>query len=530
MTIKGSCTTVSSVDSTRTALRARTRWSAAKVALRSSVCRFFIGALLVHAGFAAHAAPGDLDSTFGASSALPGTVLTDVASSSNDIAAKVLAQPDQKVVVIGQCSQPGSSRDFCVARYNADGTPDTSFGVAGKRIYAVTTDQDLAYGAALQQDGKLVVVGSCNGDFCALRVTATGVLDSSFGTASNGITLLPFGSGNSSARDVAIQPDGKIVLVGECLNGASTEFCVARLTTVGALDTTFGVNGKVNYPAGNNGYDLPNALAIESGGRIVVAGHCSNGTYQKFCTTRITPSGALDNGFSGNGRVITPIGTGDDIATSVVIQPNGLIVVGGNCLGVSDLDFCAVRYNTNGTENAPFGIAGKLLSPVSTGRDTGGYITLQPDGKILQAGECGSVSQYCVQRYQDSGVLDTSFGTGGRVFLSLGSSEAMGKAIALQFDGNILVTGLCTGANGQTEFCTARFEGGAFGYLTCSLDLDGSKQVDQAVDALIGTRIALGMRGSAVIAGISFPSSASRTTWEAIRGYLKTQCQMSIAP
>jgi uncharacterized delta-60 repeat protein len=488
------------------------------------------GMLLAHAGFLVHAAPGDLDPTFGASSALPGTVLTDVATNSNDSAVKVLVQTDRKVIVVGRCNQQGTSLDFCATRYNADGVLDTGFSGDGKQVFAMTASPDFAYGAALQSDGKLIIVGSCDGDFCALRLTSTGLPDSSFGSAGSGVMIMPMGTGASAARDIAVQPDGKIVLVGECLNGASTEFCVARLTTAGALDTTFGVNGKVNYAAGNNGYDLPNALAIESGGRIVIAGHCSNGSHQKFCTTRIMPSGALDNGFSGNGKVITPIGTGDDIATSVVIQPNSLIIVGGNCLGVSDLDFCAVRYNTNGTENASFGTAGKLLTPVSTGRDTGGYISLQPDGKVLQAGECGGVSQYCVQRFYENGVLDTSFGTGGRVFLSLGSSDALGKAIALQYDGNILVTGLCAGAGGQTEFCIARFEGGAFGYRTCSPDLDGDNRVDQAVDALIGTRIALGMRGSAVIAGISFPASASRTTWEAIRGFLNSQCQMLIAP
>ena len=248
-------------------------------------------------------------------------------------------------------------------------------------------------------------------------------------------------------------------------------------------------------------------------------------------TTHAAP-GNLDTTFgSGTGKIITAIGSGEDTARALAVQPDGKIVVAGSGSNRSDNDFCIARYDANGVLDATFGSTGKVITAIGASDDYADALAIQPDGKIVVAGECsnGSTYDFCLARFLPSGALDTSLNSTGKVITAIGAGNDYASAIAQQPDGKIVVAGTCS--NGiNNDFCLARYEGGPFDARNCSMDIDGDNQVLATTDSLIHARIALGLTGNAVISGITFASHATRTTWPAIRDYLVSQCGMSIVP
>ena len=417
----------------------------------------------------------------------------------------------------------------------APGDLDTTFGAGfGMVRTAIGTGIDLGNAIALQPDGKIVVAGYCwNGsdyDFCLARYLANGTLDTSFG--SGGTVITPIGSANDYGRAIALQPDGKIVVAGICRGASDQDVCLARYQANGSLDTSFNLTGKVISPIGSSG-DSAQAIALQPDGKIVVAGRCYNGNNVDFCLARYHPNGALDTSFDSDGKVITPIGSSGDSAQAIALQPDGKIVIAGYCYIGSNDNFCLARYHPNGALDTSFDSDGKVITPIGSSSNSAGAIALQPDGKIVVAGRCdnGGNDDFCLARYQANGTLDTSFGSAGngKVITSIGSGNDQANALALQPDGKIVVAGVCWNGSND-DFCLARYEGGPFGYQNCKLDIDGDGVVLATTDALILARVALGMTGNAVINGISFASHATRTTWPDIRDYLVSQCGMTLAP
>jgi uncharacterized delta-60 repeat protein len=494
---------------------------------RHWLARFSI-ALAFCAATAPHAAPGDLDTAgFGLGT---GKVVTPIGSSI-DYARAVALQPDGKIVVAGVCDN-GSSYDFCLARFLPTGALDTSFNATGKVFTPIGPNTDYATAVALQPDGKIVAAGECyngaNYDFCLARFLPSGALDTSFNAI--GTVITPIGSGNDSATAVALQPGGKIVVSGVCDNGSSYDFCLARFLPSGVLDTSFNATGTVMTSIGMS-RDIANAIALQPDGKIVVIGYCYSGTNDDFCLARFLPSGALDASFNAIGTVIAPIGSSDDTATAAALQPDGKIVVTGYCYNGTDYDFCLARFLPNGTLDTSFNSTGKILTPIGSSEDYARAIALQPDGKIVVAGRCfhGTNNDFCLARFLPSGALDTSFNATGTVITPIGSSNDYATAVALQPDGKIVAAGYCS--NGSSEdFCLARYEGGPFDARNCSMDIDGDGLVLATTDSLIHARVALGITGPAVIGGITFAPHATRNTWPLIRDYLVTQCGMSLVP
>src|SRR6266702_1946540 len=193
----------------------------------------------------AEAAPGDLDPTFGSG----GKVTTPIGTSSDQPFA-VAVQSDGKIVAAGE-SFNGSDFDFALARYTTAGDLDTTFNGTGKVITPIGSSSDRPYAVPLQSAGKLVAAGeSFNGsnfDFALARYTTAGDLDTTFN--GTGKVITPIGSSDDHARALALQSDGKIVVVGSSYNSSSDyDFALARYTSAGALDTTFGAGGKVTPP------------------------------------------------------------------------------------------------------------------------------------------------------------------------------------------------------------------------------------------------------------------------------------------
>jgi uncharacterized delta-60 repeat protein/uncharacterized repeat protein (TIGR01451 family) len=278
---------------------------------------------------------GSLDATFDSD----GRVVTDFGI--DDVILGVAIQADGKIVAAGYTDRPNEAldTDFALARYNTDGRLDQSFDGDGKAVIDLGS-LEIAFDVAIQADGKIVVAGMSRfGGFSLARYNANGSLDATFD--GDGVVGTDFGL-DAEARGVAIQADGKIVAAGR--NG--TDFALARYNPTGSLDSAFDGDGKALTDFGGNSVDQGRAVAIRDNGRILVAGYSgSGGGLYDFALARYTPDGSLDQGFDGDGRVVTDFG-GHEIARDVAIQLDGGIVAAGlsstSSTGVSD--FAVARY------------------------------------------------------------------------------------------------------------------------------------------------------------------------------------------
>ncbi len=297
--------------------------------------------------------------------------------------------------------------------------------------------------------------GSAGGGGLTPPTPPSGSLDTSFD--GDGKVTTPIGSGDDVANAIAIQGDGKIVVAGYSSNGTNLDFTIVRYNTDGLLDTSFGSGGKVTTDFGND--DAAYAMAIQGDGKIVVAGYSSNGTNLDFTIVRYNTDGSLDTSFDGDGKVTTDIGIGSyDFANTIAIQGDGKIVVAGYSSNGSNNDFAIVRYNTDGSLDTSFGSDGKVTTPIGSGDDEAYAIAIQGDGKIVVAGYSsnGSNNDFAIVRYNADGSLDTSFGTGGKVTTDFGGDDAAAYAIAIQGDGKIVVAGYSwNGSN--NDFAIARY-------------------------------------------------------------------------
>jgi uncharacterized delta-60 repeat protein len=385
--------------------------------------------------------PGDLDLTFGI-----GGIVTSSFGPNSCQGRAVALQPDGRIVVAGFSSN-GSNNDFALVRYNVDGSLDTSFDGDGR----VTTDfspyDDWGCSVALRSDGKIVVAGYAGGEFAVARYNPNGSLDTSFGVGGKVTTVV--GSASSEGCSVALQSDGKIVVVGECWNGSNRDFAVVRYNTNGSLDTAFGTGGMVTTAIGVSN-DYAYSVALQADGKIVVAGHSYNGANDDFALVRYNADGSLDASFGVGGKVTTAFGSAGDFGYSVALQSDGKIVVAGR--GGSSFDFALARYNANGSLDTSFDGDGKVTT--NLGADDRGYsVAFQSDGKIVVAG--ASAPDLALVRYNVSGSLDTSFGGDGKVTANLGFDDTAYGAV-IQSDGKIVVAG-----ESANNFAVARFLGGA---------------------------------------------------------------------
>ncbi len=492
----------------------------------------------------------------------------------------VATQPNGSIVLAGYCSNAATNGNpaMCVQRLTANGGLDTTFvgpvgatgnGNGGFALTQHATD-DRANAIAMQADGKIVLAGECwdgvvGYQFCVARLNANGTLDATFvGPNQNGAgRALLTNLGIARARNVLVQPDGKIVLSGDCrvsMNaGVYSEACVIRLNSDGTLDATFSGpppangNGLVRFPVGAYDFDAAGLLQ-QADGRLVVTGSCWPNTdpnvKRSFCAARLTGSGSFDATFSNNsgsigtGRVAYAVGAIEANVSAAALQPDGRVLIAGrSVVSNSASHFAVVRLNGDGTLDDRFegpagGGGGVAVFPMGQTYDQVTAIAVQPDGRIVLIGLCSLLNEnnFCVARLAPDGALDASFdgSTGygnGRVNVEMstvGQRNDAARALALQPDGKLLVAGACEGAGGINMACIARLNGGPFGARMCSMDVDGDGRVGATTDALIIARVALGMSGPSVLQGITL--SGPRNSWSAVRDYLVLQCGMTATP
>jgi uncharacterized delta-60 repeat protein len=316
-------------------------------------------------GLARYNPNGSLDTTFSGD----GKQTTDFEN--GDAAYAVALQADGKIVAVGIAIRETGDEAFALARYNPNGSLDTTFSGDGRQ----TTDLgriDSAMGVAIQANGKIVAVGSGNGNFALARYNPNGSLDASF--SGDGKERTDFGGGDA-ANGVAIQANGKIVAVGRDGSSAGRDFALARYNPNGSLDTTFSGDGKQTTDFG--GIDRANGVALQGNGKIVAVG-AGNGN---FALARYNPNGVLDTTFLGDGRQTTDFFGGGDAANGVALQANGKIVA----VGRAGDDFALARYNLNGSLDPSFSGDGRQRTDFG-GPDEARGVALQGNGKIIAAG------------------------------------------------------------------------------------------------------------------------------------------------
>lgn len=384
---------------------------------------------------------GGLDTSFGKDGKVT-TSIVDTNVQIEDVAHDVAVQADGKIAVVGR-SWTGLSNDFAIVRYNFDGSLDKRFDATG----IVTTDftspeksyrsgsgdalssmsgynvlppgktapllplpgssafgpsYDEAFALAIQADGKLLVGGTS-----LARYNLDGSLDTSFGSG---------GWIRAGVRALALQKDGKIVVVG-----TEKTFAVTRYRPDGSLDMSFGVGGKVTTRIGT--IDTADGVAVQVGGKFVVAGSSYDGQSIGFAMCRYYPDGHVDVGFGEGGKVVTHFcGHKTKFCTAacfhtstwrVSVQKDGKILVAGSPSDSSCQGFIVTRYTADGSLDSTFGKEGRVTTMIGNGRGAAHALAIQPDGKIVVAGN--SDGGFALARYRSNGSLDPTFGKNGMV-------------------------------------------------------------------------------------------------------------------
>ena len=391
---------------------------------------------------------------------------------------------------------PLTAQDEAVSGY-LPGSLDSSFGSGGVTVSSFSSkankisirhrqgfavrqtlsgfdDSDELYAAALQGDGKVVVVGQAvtddHHDIILGRYDVDGSLDTSCATdgwlnynRSRGVIAT-----QEHAYAVAVQGDGKIVVAGWGSDSNDGEVIVVlRFDADCSLDTTFDSDGVATAHFGTE-EAYGHSLVIQGDGKIVVGGYLGQGSFQgppdnrvlvpnqDFVLVRFNADGSLDTSFSSDGKVTTDFGALSDEAYSVALQGDGKFVVAGFSYNGTNREFALVRYNTDGSLDTTFGSGGKVTTPVDAGDAEAYSVALQADGKIVAGGIAENASGkkvFAVVRYNTDGSLDTTFGSGGKVTTSLTDSDDEAYSLKIQSDSRIVVAGY----SNENKFALVRY-------------------------------------------------------------------------
>jgi uncharacterized delta-60 repeat protein len=410
-------------------------------------------------------AAGALDTTFG----IGGKALADFVGAA-DRANAIALQADGKIVAVGATSFGGGLRNFAVARYNPDGSRDTTFNPDGEQVHngiQVTDfagDNDEAHGVAIQADGKILVAGSTVAgnqfSFALARYDSLGNLDPDFGT--NG-TVTTTGTGFGYA--LAVQPDGKFIVAGG--SNGSGDWVLVRYNPDGkTLDAGFGTGGMVTTDIDGH-FAEAHGVVLQPDGKIVVAGKTTDGAGgHRFALARYNTNGSPDITFDGDGKTTADFGGIDDESSSVALQADGKIVVAGSTSDSDSTSAVAVaRFNLDGSLDSTFGGGdGKVVNDFGSTFATAGGVVIQAAGaRIVVAGSVivpdghTFAREVALARYTPDGSLDSSFATGGTVISDFhGRTEA--DSMAVQADGKIVVAGTIATPSGG-DFVVVRYEG-----------------------------------------------------------------------
>ena len=400
----------------------------------------------------------------------------------DDRATAVTLQPDGKSIVVGKTNTEEfdhTPADLFVARFTAAGALDPGFGSGGVKVIGQPDRLDSAEAVAVQKDGKIVVGGVVADRPSVLRLTASGELDAEF---QGGIVAI-LDDSSSPVTALTLQPDGKIAFTGGAL-------AAGRLNADCTMDNAFGTGGLVPLPKDWEGrsYLLYRAIAVQPDGKVVVGGSSNGpsfgGPSEYGSVARFTSAGAPDPTFGEDGYVRTDLdvsyanrGTG---ISSLALQPDGRIVAVGRVyewamsgapmpgqdppppsirhMGLSDV--AVFRYLADGRLDPSFAGRGLIVARLTSrtvptqpdwpiGRigvpeteTRGADVSVGADGAITVVGDTYEFEPVpLVLRYTSSGLLDTTFGHDGALVVDMKGLWGRPAAMAVQPDGRLVVVG-----------------------------------------------------------------------------------------
>ncbi len=390
---------------------------------------------------------GTLDPSFGTG----GLVTTDVGSGTYDDAYAVLLQPDGKIIAAGTSGYE-DAQDLAVVRYMPDGTLDPEFGTDGKTTVSVAYGNDIATCLALQADGKIIVGGYSylvDISFVLTRLNADGTLDTGFGA--NGLVNTAIDGNTSIGKGLAVQADGKILFAGGGFGG----FALVRYDSDGTLDASFGTDGLALCPFAGSSAQA-NAIAVQSDGLIVLAGYASSKGGDSIAVARFDTAGVLDPAFGTDGKV-QAAWPGGSTGSAVAIAEDGEITVVG---AASNLAVVA-RFTPAGALDPLFyGTGIRQLTLTDVTMSNAYAVAVQSDGRPIIAGVVShATNDFMVTRMENNGNYDETFGPEGTVSTDFANNLDIGRAIAVQPDGSIIVAGTTNGVSQDRNFALARYIG-----------------------------------------------------------------------
>jgi uncharacterized delta-60 repeat protein len=380
--------------------------------MKYTVIRALFALLLLQiaAAFAYANGPGHLDLTFA------GTGYIRDAVQPSQWGSKVVLQPDGKILVMSYDNLQSG-----ISRFNPDGTLDTSFGNGGRILPNAFFGFPRSSGAELllQPDGKIVFAGglssATNGEGSVIRFNSNGTPDTTFDV--DGKVRVDYNNSGGSAQRAALGPDGKIAVQGLWVDPRFSALYagMAVYNSDGSYDTSFGVNGRLAP------FTLWSDISFQADGKII-------GAISGLRAVRRNANGSADTSFDGDGTSAVPDLPEDATATSVVLLPDGRILVGGYAATGLDNNFCIVRYNPDGSLDTTFNGTGTVKTPMSTNNAYLEALAVQSDGKIVAAGELSvsiSVGDISLVRYNVDGSLDTTYGSNGKTVIDLGFGDKL---------------------------------------------------------------------------------------------------------
>lgn len=412
--------------------------------------------LMISISFYSYAqTPGTLDDSFGTN----GKVVLPIGTG-NEVAYAVEQQKDGKIVVAGYTK--ATNEDVAVVRFNSDGTLDNTFGTGGIRIVPIGSSTDFCYALKIQNDGKIVVGGGSvvtglGYEWYLARLDTNGVLDNTFGTG--GIVVTAGTTQPEFIYSIVQQASGKLIAGGGMHDGAKTNFTMVRYNQDGTIDNTFGTVGKVVTDFGGFTSTLRSIKLLENGS-IIAAGSANNGANNDFAAAKYDSNGVSDNSFGSAGKVMTAVGSGDDICYAVEVRDNGKLILGGSSRIGTINNYAMVSYNANGSLDNAFGNGGKLINGIGADTSVCYAVRYVKDLGILAAGRAknGTDIDFSLVLYDSTGSFVNTFGSSGTVFIDFRDPD-WAYAIDIQKDGKIVLAGFATTGTSNADWAVTRLHG-----------------------------------------------------------------------